>query len=309
MLTQNAGALWVESGIAEFVLPGVRNIFVRSTGVRSEDASTLQKVPVLPTVKAALSHCRSGYGDTIHVLPGHTETISTADYWANLRAGTRIIGYGHGTLRPQITYSASGATILLDVANVKIKNLAFYMAGSTSSSAALTVTAPITISAAGCEFEDCFFHVGVDADQKVTKAITTTDAADYLSFKRCDFYGATAAECTTVLEVLGSDYLHMEDCTVQAATSAVAVGVMRLNATALLGGVIKRCTFINRKALSEQAITGVAASAGVMEDCNFGILSTSGLVGFATKGDWHLYRCKTTNTTGEAGGEEATVSA
>jgi len=183
------------------------------------------------------------------------------------------------------------------------------LAGDPDSTTALTVAAPITVSAAGCGFHGCEFQVGVDADQIVTKAITGTDAANRLAFTDCHFYGATAAECTTVLEILGSNDFRMVNTHVQAATSSTTVGVMRLNATALLGGFVSGCSFINRKASSSHAVTGVASSAGICQDTNFGVLSTSGLIGWQTKADWHFYRCKTTNTTGEAGGETSTVSA
>jgi len=296
--------------------------FVRSAGPQSADERALETAGRFKTsIAAALTKLSAditaetawptvaGRGHMVIALPGHAETIDAADKWADLLAGTKIVGWGDGTMKPSITWSAAAGTVLFNAANCSLHNFNCYMAGSPTATTALTVAAPITVSAAGCGFEDCFFHVGVDADQIVTKAITGTDAADYLRIRNSNFYGATAAECTTVLEVLGSDFLDMENVRVQAGTSSATVGVMRLNATALLGGTIKGCTFINRKASSSHAVTGVASSAGVCEDTNFGVLDTSTLVGWQTKADWHFYRCRTTNTTGEAGGETSTVSA
>lgn len=288
--------------------PTGRDVYVRSTQVSSGDPAWLQRATVYPTVASALSHCRSGFHDVVNVLPGHSESISTADHWANLVAGTRIVGWGRGTLRPNITWTAAAATVLLNVANASIENMNLYMAGDPASTTALTVAAPITVSAAGCALIDCFCQVGVDSDQIVTKAVTGTDAADYLEILGCHFYGATAAECTTVLEILGSDYLRIVNTHVQAATSSTTVGVMRLNATALLGGYVGKCSFINRKALSVHAVTGVASSAGVCEDTNFGILDNATLVGWQTKGDFMFYRCRTVNATGETGAETTVQS-
>jgi hypothetical protein len=260
------------------------------------------------TVAAALDHARANAGDRVICLPGHSESIATADAWANLKAGTQIDCWGSGTLRPTFTWTAAGATVLFNVANVTLNNARCFLAGSTSSVTALTVAAPITVSAAGCEFNGCDFQVGVDADQIVTRAITGTDGATDLSFNGCTFYGATAAECTTVLEILGSHGLRMYDTVIQAATSSTTVGVMRLNATALLNGIVGGCTFINRKAASIHAVTGVAASAGVCHDTNFGILDNATLVGWQTKADWMFYRCQTVNLTGETGAATTVVS-
>jgi len=290
--------------------PTSRALYVRSTGHQDGDPKELiTGKNLFLTVAAALDHVRAGLGDQVICLPGHAETISTADAWANLKAGTNIVCWGDGTLRPTFTYSAAAATILFNVANVHISNAIFYMAGDIASVTALTVAAPITVSAAGCGFHGCYFQVGVDGNQIVTKAITGTDAANHLSFTDCEFYGATAAECTTVLEILGSNDLRMKNTVVQAATSSTTVGVMRLNATALLGGLIDGCAFINRKALSVDAVTGVAASAGVCSNTLFGILDTATLAGWTTKADWMFHKCTTVNTTGEAGGETSTVSA
>jgi hypothetical protein len=289
--------------------PTSRSLYVRSTGPADGDPKEIVNGgDFYTTVAAALDHCRSGKGDQVIVLDGHTETVSTADAWPNLKPGTKIIGWGDGTNRPTVTFSAAAASILLNVANVSISNFIFNCAGNPSATTALTVAAPFTVSDAGCGFYGCDFQVGVDADQIVTKAITTTDAANRFSITDSHFYGATAAECTTVLEVLGSDDLRLENVHIQAATSSTTVGVMRLNATALLGGFVSQCSFINRKASSVHAVTGVASSAGVCQDTNFGILDNATLAGWVTKGDWMFFRCQTVNFTGETGAATTVVS-
>jgi len=310
------------SPLGNFNAPIPNAYYVRSGGADGADERSLVTAKrmftsvnaacaqmVLDQAANAIQPNTAGRGCTIVCLPGHTETVSAADFWSSLVAGTRIVGWGYGTMRPKFTYSAAAATILLNVADVGIQNCVFEMAGDPLATTALTVAAPITVSAAGCQFRDCHFQVGVDADQIVTKAITGTDAANNLEFHNCTFYGATAAECTTVLEILGSNSLRMFNTHVQAGTSATTVGVMRLNATAALDIVVDGCSFINRKALSVDAVTGVAASAGVVRNTLFGILDTATLAGWTTKADLMFHKCTTVNTTGEAGGETSTVSA
>ncbi len=104
-------------------------------------------------------------------------------------------------------------------------------------------------------------------------AITTTDAADDFTMDNVVLEGATAAECTTVLQLVGAHRARLKDVRITAATSAVAVGVVRFLTTASTGVEIDHCYFRNNKALSEQAITGLAGIAGVIRDTHLAVLS------------------------------------
>src|SRR5687767_13634334 len=100
------------------VIPGGGLVhFLRSTGPADYDPPELTG-RLHTTLNSALGQCRSGRGDTVIVLPGHSESISSADQMSNLVAGTRIIGAGSGNVRGTFTWTATGSTFLLDVANV-----------------------------------------------------------------------------------------------------------------------------------------------------------------------------------------------
>jgi len=265
------------------------------------------------TVDAALAQCVSGRGDFVYILPGYTETVSAADAWSSLgtKTAVSIVGLGTGMNRPTFTYSAAAATILMDAANLAIRNCIFYMAGATGSSTALTVAAPITVSAAGCAITDCYIHFGVDADQLVTIGITTTAAADNFEFKRNQCYGATAAACTSFLYLVGADWCQIWDNTIIGGTSSVNVGVVRFITTASIGIDFRRNAFMNITASSVHAVTQMAGVLGQVQDCNFGILNDSGLAGWvpAGAGDGpQLFNCRTANLAGEAGGITTPVS-
>lgn len=280
--------------------------YVRASPVSGDD-NKIEEMRY-STLNAALNKCRSGAGDIVIVLPGHAENISTADQMSNLVAGTRIIGLGQGTSRPTFTWTAAGSTFLFDVANVSLHNCILEMAGPPGSTTALSVAAPITVSAAGCAITNCLIRTSVDADQLATVPIKLTDAADDCALIGLRMYGATAGESTTMVDVLGADRLLMEDCVVMGATSSTTVGVMRFAATAATDIVIRRSTFVNRKAASVHAVTGVAALSGVVSDCDFGILNDSLLVAWVTKGDLMFYRCQVVNLAGETGGAATPVS-
>ncbi len=267
------------------------------------------------SVNAALLQCVSGRGDTIYVLPGYTESI-TADAWSNLAAtDVSIIGMGRGTNRPTFTWTLTGSTMLFDTANFRILNCQLYLAGAHAAGAALTVTAPITISATGCEISDCTIFWGFDADQGVTIGITTTASGTFFKFNRNYCYGATAAGnalTTSFFYAVGADYLQMWDTMIEGACSATTVGVLRFITTASVGIDIRRCNFRNLKVASIHAVTQMAGVLGVVTDCMFGILDDATKAGWvpAGAGDGPQFaRCFTANLAGENGTATTPISA
>lgn len=65
-------------------------------------------------------------GDVILVLPGHTETVSSATGLPLNKAGVTIVGLGKGTMRPTVTLNtATTATIAVSAADVTIENIVF----------------------------------------------------------------------------------------------------------------------------------------------------------------------------------------
>jgi hypothetical protein len=296
------------SGYGGVVLaPGARiAAFVHKTG----SAAFANLDPIIEarglytTLNAALGQARASAGDVVFVLPGHTENISVADQMSALLAGTRIVGGGHGTLRPTFTWSAAASTFLLDVANVTIENCILEMAGDPALTDALTVTAPITISAAGCALKSCRVRVSVDADQLCTIAVTTTAGADDLTIEDCLFFGSTLGEVTTILDLIGCDRLVMRRNMFKGATSSVTVGVVRFATTASTDIILEDNTYINKKAVSEAAVTGLANVSGVSRNEHFAYLVTSTLTGwFTSTGIMTFHRPTVTDTAGQTGTE------
>lgn len=269
------------------------------------------------TIDAALNQCVSGRGDFVYVLPGYTESVTAADAWASLSTKTAVtvVGLGRGTNRPAVTWTAAAGTILFDAANFRLQNFQLFMAGPTGSTTALTVAAPITVSAAGCALEDNFINYGVDADQGVTIGITTTLAADYFEFKRNDcFCDVTAGSTltTSFMYLVGADNCQVWDNVIDGATSATTVGSVRFITTASIGINFKRNVIVNKKASSIHAVTQMDGVLGCVSDCGFGILDNATLAGWvpANAGNGpQLFNCKTTNLAMENGGNTTPVSA
>lgn len=228
------------------------------------------------SVNTALSACVSGRGDVIFVLPGYTESIAAADAWSNLAAtDVTIIGMGRGTNRPTFTWTAAASSVLFDTANFRLLNCQLFIAGPHVNGAALTVAAPITVSAAGCEISNCRIFWGFDADQIVTIGITTTAAADDLRFNGNYCRAETAAvPTTTFLRITGCDYMEIDSTYIQGPGSTVAIGPVQQLTTASLGMKVTNSTFINTLASSTHAFAAIAGCTGIVDKCAFGVLAS-----------------------------------
>lgn len=244
--------------------PGGRVHYVRSTGLADGDDLTMFK-RLHTTLNSALAQCRSGVGDVVVCLPGHSESIATADAMSSLVAGTQIVGVGVGNMRPTFTWTASGSTFLLDVANVSISNciLNFDPGAGT-----VNVAAPITASAAGCSIINCKIRMGTDANSKVTIGLTTTAGATDFTFAGNEVYGATAAEATTLIQLVGAVRLKFLGNSIVGATSAATVGVVRFLTTASTDIKFFNNTLRQNKTVgaTDQVVTGMAGVSGEVDN-------------------------------------------
>lgn len=263
----------VKTPLGTLVSPGGEVVaYVRSGGVQDGDHPDIRR-KLYTTLNSALALCRSGRNDVVVVLEGHAENVASADQMSNLVAGTVILGVGTGTNRPTFTWTAAASTFLLDVANVQMHNCILKLASS--GNAGVTVAAPITVSAAGCVINGCQIFFGDDANDIVTIGITTTAAADDFVFSNNKCYGATAAECTTFMQLVGADRAQLINNVIIGASSAAAVGLIRFLTTASLDVTIDGLHIRNNKASSSQAITGMAGITGYVNNLFMGVLANT----------------------------------
>lgn len=252
---------------------------------------------LVSTLALAVARCQSGRQNTIYVLPGHTENFAVADSLANLVAGTKIIGLGQGRDRPAFTWTAAVSTVLIDVANVAIENCILNLEPGTGT---ITVAAAITVSAAGFRLANCDLRTSTDTNNKCTIPITTTAAGDYMDILGCRFMGATTGECTTVIRLVGSDFSRLIGNYIEAATTATAIGVVQFLTTASTFVYFADNVFVNNKALSSQAVTGLAAVSGACVR-DFHCILDSTTTGVVTPASLRFNECRVSNLVGEAG--------
>jgi hypothetical protein len=295
----------IQTQYGVWMSPGARVFYVHHSGGRSYDPTEIRG-RTYSTLNSALQQCASGNGDTVICLPGHAENISAADQMSGLVAGTNIIGLGVGNNRPTFTWTTATSSFLLDVANVMIANCILNMDPGTGTT---TVTAPMTISAAGCGLINCRARTATDANSLCTVPLLLSDAADDCFLIGNRFYGATAGECTTQVDIAGADRLVMKNNVFKAATSNVAVGTVRFKTTAATDVQLENNVYINKKASSTCAVTGVAGVSGSSLNELFGYLDTSSVTMWLTSpGLMHFREAFVSNTAGENAIIAATVS-
>lgn len=183
-------------------------IFVdTATGNSSGDGTSLR-----PYDKIASAIARSGLssGDTIYLMQGHTETISTATALSLSVAGVNIIGLGYASQRPTITLdTATTATINVTAANVRLENC-IIVANFADIVAAFTLTNAPGFTLVDVECRDTssvlnFLNI-IDTD-------TTTNHAADLSLVRVRRLGAGATTATTIIKMDGTNArLRCTDC-------------------------------------------------------------------------------------------------
>ncbi len=145
--------------------PGARvAAYVRSTGVQSgDDQFTAQNL--VTTLAAGLARVRSGLGDTVVVLPGHSESVTDATMLDNLVPGTRIMGFGRGSNMPVFRWTATASQWALNDADVTIQGLRLRLEGANGVVKAILVTAA-DVGIYGCDIE-----VASGASNKATIAL------------------------------------------------------------------------------------------------------------------------------------------
>jgi len=220
-------------------------------------------------------------GTRIVCRKGHVEpAITTADFFSAI--GTRKNVHIVGDVRdarldvaaPSFSWTATAAQWILDTQGITMENLRLFLAGPHVGGTALTVTAPLLVSAAGCGFRRCKFFHGFDADQIATIGLTTAAGADDLTIEECEFHGETAAEVTTAIQFVAANGLKFNDNAVRVAT-AVAVGVVRFLTAASLGIQMYRNVLESKKAASETALTGMAGITGQVNDLHLAVLANA----------------------------------
>ena len=152
------------------------------------------------TVKLALAQCVASRGDVILVMPGHTETLSSATALALNVAGVTILGLGSGSLRPTFTRDTAATTkIPVSAANVTVENCIFVANYADIATCFLLSTAP-EFKVNKCEFRDTTSILNFLAI--ITTTVSVNSDGLIFTNNKVNLLGTTAA--TTPIKVLNT---------------------------------------------------------------------------------------------------------
>jgi hypothetical protein len=266
--------------------------YVRSTGAQDGEDHFASSGLLVSTLQAGLARCRSGQNDIVYVLPGHAESITAADAMTNLVAGTQIIGVGRpgASNNPTFTWDTStSATFLLDVANVTLMGLNLVMGGADN------VTAPITITGAGCTVAACDINMGTSSTLECAKALIVSTGANNTLIAGNRFYNSGGAVCTAAIDIAAAvsrTVIAHNDFDIEA--SGATDGAILISAVASTQSRITRNIIRNRRASAAVCIRIVdAASDGIISEnmlCTNADITVVGGTISASASSSHLWR-------------------
>ncbi len=234
--------------------------YVRATQLPNMPLDVANKwVADIPT---ALARCRAGRNDVVVVLQGHTENV-TSTTLANMVAGTRLLGTGRGSNRPNLRWTATTSQFVMNDADCVIANFILRMEGA-------VVVKAVNVTAADCAIIGCDIDTGTVASTNLsTIGIEVGAGAHRFEFRDNYVHSVADSGSTSVIKVAGvADGVTIQNNKIYAAVATAAtIGVIDITAAAT-GLDISGNKIQNRLASSQVGIsvTGAVACTGTVSD-------------------------------------------
>jgi len=177
------------------------NIFFVDSGASNAADTTANGTKTMPyaTMDYATGRCTANNGDVVIVMPGHTETVSAAAGLALDVAGVSYVGIGRGSSRPTVNFTATGADMDVDAANITMEN--FLFTGGIDAT-----TGILDINAADCTLRN--FETR-DVTGQMTDCIVTDANADRLLIDGWVHRGAAGDGGDSALNMVGGDDIEV----------------------------------------------------------------------------------------------------
>lgn len=278
------GKIWWVNGSSVIPKDGIGGVDDAGAGTRSGTGS--YKRP-FATIAYAISKVTTGRGDIIAVMPGYSQNIDASDLTFST-AGVALVGLGTGSLRPQLTMTATGSLFAVTAPNAAI--IGFDFISNVSDNVTLV---SIAAAALGTSFESCnFLETNQGNNLNYKAAITLTTAAHDQSFINCTFI-AEDVLMASFIKGASHDRLYIENCRFfQHATQSSLVAL--IVGTTLTSGLIRDCSF-RSKAQNAKFLGFSSTSTGVTWGCSFSSEDTVAATGnadtpYVTSG-FHCHNC------------------
>ena len=238
------------------------------------------------TIDYAIGKCTANRGDIIMVKPGYTESLSIASAITVDVAGIAIVGCGLGSLRPQLTFTATDATIVVSAANCSFINMQF-VAGIADVVTGLSLTA----AADGFSMEECWSTEGaVAGTYNFIDVITLATGANDLSWKNCTFIGNDTNNDSFITGV-AHDGFYVDNCRFYSnVAQAAAVGLIDSSGN-VTNAEIKNSSFRSNIDGALWVDFNGAANSGIIKNCVVSSIDTAGAQNTLDFTGGHAFQC------------------
>lgn len=241
---------------------------------------------VYSTITAAISACTASRGDVIIVLPGYTQTVTSAIDVS--KAGVSIIGVGQGALKPTITVGGAIDGITCSAASTRVENIHF------AAPSVDEATAMINVAAAGVTLRN-ISGIGSTTSINFVDCITIASGADDLTIEGLEIYNTTVAVNSFISIEAAVARLKLVDifCFGDVATAGIidAATATQMNWLRVNIGVV---------GTSKPAATLDSNPTGLIRNCNFSGTSTTLATNAALGTGVRLFDVKVLEETGGA---------
>lgn len=214
---------------------------------------------VYTTVELALAACTASRGDVVLVDQEYTQTISGAAGIDLDIIGVKVIGMGHGTLKPTLTFdTATTADVLVSVANCHLENFRFV---SDINSLGMF----LDVNAGGFTVKNCDFVTS--STKEAVNFINIATTMDNFKIIGCTFLqptdpeGTDAAADTGAIFCVDTENILIEDCKFR---GFFETAIVHNRTTKVQNLIVKNCELSNSIAVP---FILVAASTGVCDAC------------------------------------------
>lgn len=182
---------------------------------------------VYNTIDAAIGACTASQGDTIYVMPGHTEAITSGSIALDI-AGVTIIGIGSGAVKPTLSFGVTSSKISVTAADGTFQNFRFTAAVGDVVTAVLHATA-----AQNTRYLDIEFYATSTFNFINCYTLGAANISDGCSWERNYLRTADAGQLALVITAAAhNDLKFYNNYVVHAATAA---GLLTAGAADLLG--------------------------------------------------------------------------
>lgn len=252
----------------------------------------------LAAIDTAVGKCSANRGDTIVVLPGHAETITTAGGITLDVAGVTIVGVGEGDLRPTISFgTAAAASIVVSASDCAIVGGFIFKCNIANQDHMFDVSAD-DFRIDGGPTKDIEFLEGSATGLSFITADTADGDSDYFTIRGCRFYCPTAGNYNNAIQ-FAKDFVgvRVEDCDIYGDFDDSCIDIPA-GGNACLNLVITRCRAVNLQASAYAIKINGTSCTGEISDCHVGTDASATAV---DNGSLRTYNVLWSSTTDQVG--------